>query len=248
MADTILATSTLATSTRNNLLRALPPDDAALVEQHLEPVQMERRFVLERPQVPIEHVYFPDSGIASMVAQAGRDRRVEAGIFGRDGMSGIAVVMGDDRSSLQCFMQVGGEGQRIASEALRDAMEASPGLRLFLLRFVHALMAQTTQTVLADAQARLEERLCRWLLMCHDRINGDVLPLTHDFLATMLGVRRAGVTMAVHVLEGRGLIRAERGSIMINDREGLEIGAGGTYGVAEAEYQRLMGINASGSR
>jgi CRP-like cAMP-binding protein len=242
MADTLLSTST-----RNHLLRALPPDDAALIERYLEPVQLQRRFVLERPHVPIEHVYFPESGVASTVAHAGRERRAETGLFGRDGMSGSAVVMGDDRSSLDCFMQVAGEGQRIASASLREAMETSPTLRLLLLRFVQTTIAQTTQTALANAQARLEERLCRWLLMCHDRIDGEVLPLTHDFLATMLAVRRAGVTMAVHVLEGRGLIRAERGSIRINDREGLEIGAAGTYGVAEAEYQRLIGVRLSGS-
>lgn len=156
--------------------------------------------------------------------------------------------MGNDRSPLECFMQLGGEGQRIASGSLRDAMEASASLRLLLLRYIEFLLTQTAHTVLANTEARLEERLCRWLLMCHDRIDGNILPLTHDFLATMLGVRRAGVTMAIHVLEDRGLIRAERGSIEIHDREGLEIGAGGTYGVAEAEYRRLIGVNLSESR
>ena len=227
----------------NCLLGSLPPDDFALIESQLEPVELARRLVLERPQVPIEHVYFPNRGIASIVAGAGRDRRVEVGLFGREGMSGAAVVMGDDRSPQECFVQVAGEGQRITSEGLREAMGTSPTLRLFLLHYVQALLVQTGHTALANAQAQIEERLCRWLLMCHDRVEGDELPLTHEFLATMLGVRRAGVTTAVHALAGRGLIRALRASIEILDRKGLEVCADGIYGVPEAVYQRLVGVS-----
>ena len=102
-------------------------------------------------------------------------------------------------------------------------------------------MIQTAHTVLAQGRAKLEERLARWLLMSHDRAEGDELPLTHEFLALMLGVRRAGVTMATHLLEGRGVIRATRGQLMVVDRKGLEEIAGGTYGVPEAEYRRLIG-------
>lgn len=233
----------LSPSITNCLLRSLSPDDFALLEPRLEPIQLERLFVLERPKVPIEHVYFPSSGLASIVANAGRDRRVEAGVFGREGMSGTAVVMGGDRSPHECFMQAGGEGHRVSSEALREAMEISPTLRLFFLHYVHALMIQTEHTALANAQALLEERLCRWLLMCHDRLDGDELSLTHEFLATMLGVRRPGMTMAIQMLHSRGLIRALRGSVEIIDREGMEACGDGIYGVPEAEYRRLVGIS-----
>jgi CRP-like cAMP-binding protein len=126
-------------------------------------------------------------------------------------------------------------------------METSATLRPVLLKFVQAFLVQTAQTAVANAQARLEERLCRWLLMCHDRVDTDTLPLTHAFLATMLGVRRAGVTTALHLLEGRGLIRATRGCIEIVDREGLKKGASGTYGTPEREYQRLVGVSLRGS-
>jgi hypothetical protein len=158
-------------------------------------------------------------------------------------MSGGEVVMGDNRAVHECFMQIAGYGHRISSEALREAMDVSPTLRLFLLRFVLSQQVQTEHTALANAQAQLEERLCRWLLMCHDRVDGDVLELTHEFISTMLGVRRAGVTLAIHMLEGRGLIQAERGRIRVADREGLEAGAGGIYGKPEAEFERLVGIS-----
>ena len=127
-------------------------------------------------------------------------------------------------------------------------MDANPTLRLFFLHYVQALLIQTSHTALANAQAQIEERLCRWLLMCHDRVDGDDLPLTHEFLATMLGVRRAGVTTAVHALEGRGLIRAERSSIQVLDREGMEVRADGTYGIPEADYERLVGVSLRESR
>jgi CRP-like cAMP-binding protein len=104
-------------------------------------------------------------------------------------------------------------------------------------------MTQTSQTALSNGQSKLEERLARWLLMCHDRINGDTVELTHEFLSVMLGVRRAGVTVGTHVLEGKGLIRASRGGITILDREGLEEEAQGFYGVPEASYARLIGFD-----
>lgn len=119
-------------------------------------------------------------------------------------------------------------------------------LRPAFLRYVQVVLVQTAHTALANAHARLEDRLCRWILMCCDRLDGDLLPLTHEFLSMMLGVRRAGVTTAIHLLEGRGLIRARRGCIEIVDRDGLKAGAADIYGVPEAEYRRLIGLSISG--
>ncbi len=232
---------------RNILLRALSAGDAALLARHLEPVDLAQRFVLEPPHEPVAHVYFPDSGLASTVARAGRDRRAEVGLFGRDGMSGLCVVLDDDRSPDECFMQLAGVGQRIVSDRLREAMAESATLRPVFLRFVKVMLIQSGQTALANAKALLERRLCRWLLMCHDRIDGDSLELTHEFLV-MLGVRRAGVTTGIHLLEGRGLIRATRGCIEILDRAGMEDCAGDIYGPPEAEYVRLFGVTPGGSK
>lgn len=224
----------------NSLLASLSPTDAALLQAHLEPVTLEVRTSMEKAHKPIRHVYFPHAGLGSVVAVGERDRRIEIGLFGRDGMSGTAVVMGSDRSPHDTFMQVAGSGQRMASDALRNAMGQSPTLQPILLRYVQAFAIQTAYTVLANARTSLESRLARWLLMCHDRVDGDEFALTHEFLSTMLGVRRAGVTVAIHMLEGQGLIRATRGSILVQDREGLEDAAKDSYGQPEAEYRRLF--------
>ena len=138
------------------------------------------------------------------------------------------------------FMQVDGWGWRVPAEILRRQFEASPGLRGLLLRYVQTMLYQTAMTALANGHSKLEERLARWLLMTHDRVDGADVRLTHEFLAVMLGVRRPGVTEAMHLLEGRGLIRANRGHVVILNREGLEAQANGSYGAAESEYRRLI--------
>jgi CRP-like cAMP-binding protein len=190
---------------------------------------------------------FPDAGIGSVVVLGPGGQRVEAGLFGREGMSGLPVVLADELSPHEVVVQLAGHGHRIEAEALRAAMRAEPSLRDLLLRYVLATLGQSAITTFASTRLSLEARLARWLLMCHDRVDGDDLPLTHGFLSVMLGVRRAGVTVAVHVLEGRGLIRATRGRIQITERRGLEAAAGGIYGLAEAEYARIMGPRTGGA-
>jgi len=235
----------ISTEPANFLLRALSDADRASLDPHLEPVSLPRHIVLERPHEAIAYVHFPQTAIASVIAHAGRAHHAEVGIYGRDGMSGVAVVLGDHQSPHECLIQVAGAGYRIEAERLRAAMRASPTMHAVFLRFAHALMVQTGHTALANAKARLEQRLCRWLLMCHDRIDGDELDITHEFLATMLAVRRAGVTTAIHLLEGRGFIKASRGRVAILDRPGLEACAGSVYGAPEAEYRRLLGVSLS---
>lgn len=227
----------------NRLLRALPSAAAKRIVPHLEPVELDVRYVLERPRRPIERIYFPDRGIASIVANAGSDRRVEVGIFGRDGVSGLAALMGGDRSPYECFMQMPGAGRAVDVGVVRSVFEDDPAFRGLILRYAQTYMMQATHTALANAQASLSARLCRWLLMCHDRVDGLDLKLTHEFLSTMIGVRRAGVTTTIHDIEGRGLIRARRGWIRIEDRAGLKAEAQTFYGTPEEEYARLMGVD-----
>ena len=225
---------------QNNLIVTMSDADRASIERHLTPVELERSCVLEHPGEPIRQVFFPIAGVGSTIA-VGRDgRRIEVGLFGREGMSGTAVLLDGDTTPHETFMQISGHGLAIASDRLRAAMDESPTLRRHLLRFVQSLLTQTTHTALSNGRAKLEERLARWLLMCHDRIDGDTMDLTHEFLAMMLGVRRAGVTVGTHILEGNGLIRAERGRITILDRQRLEREAHQSYGVPEAEYDRLF--------
>ena len=226
---------------QNNLLYTMTPQDRERIEPLLRRVDLPQRFRLEEPDKTIEECCFPVSGIGSTVAIGSEGKRIEAGLFGREGMSGIAVVMDEDRSPNETFMQIAGHGFLIKADELRALMEASKSLRRHLMHFAHAQLTQTIHTALSNGHGRLEERLARWILMCHDRIDGDELALTHEFMALMLGVRRAGVTVGTHVLEGKGLIRNSRGMIIILDREGLEEQARQSYGVPEAEYARVIG-------
>ncbi len=225
---------------RNALLAGLAPAQLARLAAELEPVELPVRVVLERPGEPIEHVHFLSSGVASLVAIGPDGQRIEAGLFGREGMSGLALVLGDDRSPHETMMQVEGTGHRIDADSLREAMAAEPAIRERFLRYSQAFAIQVAHTTLANGRHPLQPRLARWLLMCHDRVDGHQVDLTHDFLALMLGVRRAGVTVAVHEMEGRGFIKATRGRIRVLDRDGLATLAQGIYGVPEAEYTRLL--------
>ena len=225
----------------NRLLRSLSESDLAAVSSRLKPVDLPLRFDLERPNKPIEHVYFLEAGLASMVARGPRKRQLEVGMMGSEGMTGHVVVLGDDRSPHSTFMQMAGNGHRLASDDLRRLMAGSDTLHAILLRYVQSFLIQSTHTAMSNGSARLDERLARWLLMAHDRAVGDQLALIHEFLALMLGVQRPGVTVAIHSLEKRGLIRATRGNIAVLDRKGLEAAANDSYGPPEAEYRRLFG-------
>ena len=225
---------------RNRLLLALTPKNLALLRPKLTAVTLSARREIELPDKSIKNVVFPESGIVSTVAFGARKKQLEVGIIGREGMTGLPVIMGDDRSPHSTYVQVPGEGNQIAADDLREAMRKSPSIREVMLRFVQSFLIQATHTAIANGSAKLEERLARWLLMAQDRVEGDELPLIHEFLALMLGVRRPGVTVAIHSLEGQGLIDAERGVIRVLDRKGLEEVANASYGVPEAEYKRLM--------
>jgi CRP-like cAMP-binding protein len=163
---------------------------------------------LEKPNKWIDDAYFIDSGIASVVAIQSNETRAEVGLIGCEGMSGIATVLGDDRSPHSTYMQIAGEGQRITTVELRKAIRASGSLHGLLLKYVQAFMIQTAHTAIARARAKLDERLARWVLMAHDKVRDNTLTLTHEFLALMLGVRRAGVTKALQSLTSQGPIKA----------------------------------------
>src|SRR5215212_4894350 len=227
---------------RNRLLAALSPSDFGLLQPHLEAVPLPVDACLAEPNAPIPYVYFLNEGIASVVATTPQGRRIEVGIIGREGLTAPCVLLEADRSPHECFMQTPGAGLRIQVDDLRRAIATRPSLHRHLLRFVHAFMVQMGQTALANGSHVLEQRLARWLLMCHDRVDGDDLTITHEFLSLMLGVRRAGVTVALQALEKRGLIATKRGRVTVLDRAGLEAVAGDSYGGAEAEYTRLIGL------
>jgi CRP-like cAMP-binding protein len=234
-------------SLHNRLLRTLSPEDFGLLQPHLEHLAVARGDVLIEPNEPIEHIHFPEHGIGSIVANTRDGRRIEVGIYGRDGMSGTSVLLGADQTPHENFIQVAGSVLRMSVDPLRDAIRQSGTLHGLLLRYVQAFQVQTAYTALSNGGYGIDERLARWLLMCHDRLDGDELPLTHEFLGIMLGVRRSSVTLAIQMLEGANVIEARRGRLTLLDRAKLEGIAGDSYGPPEAEYERLITRIGNGS-
>jgi CRP-like cAMP-binding protein len=230
-----------ASFSRNRLLSALPEQEFEELRPKLQRVELTLRQVLEEPNESIRYVYFPDPSVSSVVAITPENERLEVGLFGPEGMSGLALLNGTDRSPHQTFIQVPGQAIRIEADDLRAALDSSPSLRRLLLLYSQAQTVQIAYTALANGRFTIDERLARWLLMCHDRIDGEAFPITHEFLALMLGIRRAGVTNALQALETSGVIKAGRGRIEILDRDELRAGAGDCYGAPEAEYERLIG-------
>ena len=229
-------------STANPLLRALSPEDYALIEPHLQRRKMSLRDRLYEPWKPIDTVYFPEGGVTSIVAEQEGGDQIEVGLHGREGMSGSAVVLGAGSSPHMSMIQVDhSTAVTIPSDLLLEACERSASLLGLLLRFTQTLTIQASYTAASNAHYALPERLARWLLMCHDRVDGNHIELTHEFIAMMLAVRRSGVTVTLHTLEGTGAIKSSRGVVTITDRGRLEEIAGDSYGPAEAEYRRLIG-------
>jgi CRP-like cAMP-binding protein len=236
-----MATDKSASGFRNRLLGALSPADIELLTPHLRLATLKLRQELEQPNRPIRRVYFMEQGIASVVTVAMGRHRVETGLIGPEGMSGLMVLLGNHQSPNETFIQAAGSALSIEADALRAALEKSESLRRMLLKYAQVFLIQTAQTAVANARLTLEGRLARWLLMTQDRLGRNKVPMTHEFLSVMLGVRRAGVTEALHVLEGKHAIRAMRGEIAILDRKIIEKRAGALYGLPEAEYERLFG-------
>lgn len=226
----------------NRLLRCLPADQFGLFSPHLEPIDLPVKHVLVEPYQTTSHVCFLESGLASMTTMSMDNETVEIGHIGREGVTGAHVALMTAQTPNRTFMQIGGAGLTLPVEVLaRILMERVEIRRIFLL-YVHSCELQLAQTALANARYSVYERLARWLLMVDDRIDGHDLPLTHEFLGLMLGVRRSGVTDQIHLLEGIHAIKATRGNIQIIDRSKLEEIAGGCYGIPEREYERLIGL------
>lgn len=224
---------------RNRILRRMAKDEILALEPFLTLIDLPLRTPLETRNKPIEFVYFLESGIASVVAGV-RSQNAEVGLIGREGVTGMAWLLGAEQSPHETFMQVGGRGYRIRVEDLSRVTAAHRAVEQMLLRYSQVLMVQTASTALCNARHKLEERLARWLLMAADRHDSNELTLTHEFLAVMLAVQRPGVTIGLKALVDRGLIALARRHITILDRKGLEQTTAGAYGVAETEYRRLF--------
>jgi hypothetical protein len=229
----------------NRLLRAMSEVSFERLRPHLIGVDL----VLKELVVPADedttHVHFIECRIGSVITSADGEydqrEQIEVGHIGWEGMTGAHIILGSLQTPNRTMVQAVGSSLRLETGPFSRILDEDPLLLRFLLRYVHSCQMQVAQSALANGRYNIRERLARWILMCHDRTAGDDLELTHEFLALMLGVRRAGVTDDIHVLEGEHLIRAKRGRVHVLDREGLEALAGGCYGRPEREYERLMG-------
>lgn len=222
----------------NKLLQSLSKSELGHLGKLLEAVTLDRDRQLATANRPIEHVFFPESGVASIVARTPEGHEAEAGLFGREG---FGPAIGIDSTPFDVFIQIPGEGYRLPVAALRECIKASPDLAQKLLFFAHVMNVQMTCTGLSNAVHQVDERLARWLLMCHDRGDGDEIVLTHEFMSMMLAVRRPSVTSALHILEGNHFITAQRGHITMRNRDKLDELAVDTYGKPESENRRLLG-------
>ncbi len=223
----------------NKLLSQLSEPDLELLGP-IQRVELAPHHALEVADRTIDSVYFIERGLASVVSDSEDGGLIEVGLIGPEGMTGLAVVHGAETTPFSTIVQTAGTAIRVEPDMLRAAVTRSQPMQALLMRYARAFTVQLASTASANGKLLLEERLARWLLMVADRV-GNSFQVTHEFLAMMLSVRRAGVTRALRDLESRGLIRAMRGAVAIADRDGLIAYTHGAYGIAEREYDTLIG-------
>ena len=228
-------------SRQNRLLDLLSPEDFKLLEPHLQPVTLEYRMPLYEPDRPIPYVYFPLSGVGSLVNTMTDGSAAEVGTIGNEGMIGVPIVLEDTVTTTSVYVQVPGAGLRMPAGQFREALNQSYSLRRIMLHYTHVLFNQVTQSAACNTFHHLEARCCRWLLMTHDRVQSEEFLLTQEFLGMMLGVRRSSVNLAAGDLKRKKLIRYSRGKVTVLDRPGLLKRACECYAINRREFDRLLG-------
>jgi CRP-like cAMP-binding protein len=223
----------------NRLLDALPP---AIAERlGLETIAMNSNQVMHEAGTIAEYVYFPTSGLISMIASAENGFSVEIGMVGKEGMFSVSSILGDERPSHGAMVQLPGSTLRTTVAVLQREAQAYPPLLGLLLRYSQTVLTTAAQTAACNRLHLLEQRCARWLLSAHDRAEVDTFPMTQEFLAMMLGVRRPGVTIAAQAFEANGLITYNHGTLTIVDRLGLEAASCSCYRFIQDEFARLLG-------
>jgi CRP-like cAMP-binding protein len=225
--------------TENRILNALTGEEYGRLAPHLEFIHTKHGQILYQTDQTIDYVYFPDKGMISLVSQMADGGSVEVGVVGFEGMAGLSCVLGVNQSPHEMIVQIQDGAARMPAHLLREEFKRGGVLQNVLLRYTQSLLLLTAQVAACNRAHAVEERLARWLLMCQDRCLCEDIPLTHELLATMLGVRRAGVTTAAHALQAEGLIHYARGHIQIANRQGLEDYACECYAKIKAEFDRV---------
>ena len=225
----------------NQLLAALPESEYQRLIPHLEYVSLTLGQVIYEPDEPIQSVYFPNGGIISLVSLMENGSTTEIGIVGREGMVGLPVVLGGDRTNNTATVQIAADAMKMSAEVLKSEFDRGGKLQKLLLIYIQALFTQVSQTAVCNRHHPIEQRLARWLLTVQDYIGSNKLPLTQEFLANMLGTYRPSITVPASVLQQAGIIRYSRGKISILNREDLEATACECYRIVRDENLRLLG-------
>jgi CRP-like cAMP-binding protein len=226
---------------RNQLLAALPPEVLSRLLPQMHSVSLSMRESLITPGTPIEAVYFVESGWISLVVALDDGTQAEVGLIGREGMAGMPLITGIDTAFVEAFVQADGSALRIETDAFRHAMEKEPAFRHLLFRYLEAMYSQTAQTAACNGRHDLEQRLARWLLMAHDRSEGDEFQVTQELLGLMLCVYRPSVSVVASTLQRAGMIRYARGRITVLDRPALEATTCDCYSAVKRRFERLLG-------
>jgi len=224
----------------NSILAALSEADFRRLRPHLEEMELPAKALIHRHDAPITHVYFITSGIASVVAYDDGGLGTEVAIIGREGMTGLPVVLGADATPYECVIQVPGTALRMKTSAIRREFAAGGQMQKGILQHTYRLLVQISQAVLCNRLHTIEKRLSKWLLACHDRLDADVLDLTQEFLAIILGSTRTSVGLSAIELQRSGLISYHRGKITIRHRAGLEAFACECYKVIHEAYSPVL--------
>ncbi len=225
---------------RNRLLAALPGKDLDRLAARMTTVPLAVRDLLYRARGPIDHVYFPLDGVLSQIVVMEDGGAVEVGTVGHEGMVGLSVALGDPQSPVETFCQVPGRAARLPADDFRAEADRGGPLAALVLRYSLAVAAMAAQSAACNRLHSVDERCARWLLMTHDRVGSDRFQLTQEFLALMLGVRRASVTVAAGMLQKAGVIDYTRGKITVTDRPRLEAASCECYRAVRAEFERLL--------
>lgn len=226
---------------KNRLLTKLPGAEYERIRPHLEPVSFKLGEVIYESGGQMSHIYFPTTSIISLLYLMENGASAEIGVIGNEGVLGIALFMGGETVPNRAVVQSAGAASRLKAEALQIEFARSGTFQRALLRYTQALISQISQTAVCNRLHSVEQQLCRWLLLSHDRLESDELIMTQELIANMLGVRREGVTHAARRLQEHGLISYVRGHIKILDRAGLEAAVCECYRVVRDEYDRLLG-------
>ncbi|HEV3166279.1 MAG TPA: Crp/Fnr family transcriptional regulator [Isosphaeraceae bacterium] len=224
----------------NRLLASLPEEERDRVTSQCEQVPLRVKDLLHEVDSPIPYVYFPRTGVISVLLVMENGLAMEVGTVGNEGMVGVAVFLGASRSPLMAIVQIPGEALRMEAEAFREELRLGGSLHSLMHRYTQVTLKQTSQLAACNHLHSVEERMCRWLLMAHDRVESDEFPLTQEFLAEMLVVRRPSVTVIAGALQRGGLIRYSRGKITVLDRAGLEAASCECYRVFKEEHDRIL--------